>query len=377
VNDVAIYHPSINLPDSEWLQFSLLYWKRLLRIVPPEDERRGPRHLSLLEEADLIKRIDPTPALADAARDFLTFLEANQGRVGQRYEISSGSAWKGFTDIPWEADPGMAYLHSGKIDSSLREALVESGLAVWDPVGWIGTHPRLARAYMSYLAAKIGRASAASPVTDDPLAHLLGCSGEPDELAEMLVPHQGGDLPQSEQAVETLALISVRAVAPDRPLTFDQILDVRAKYGHELLRFRALLADTIATATLEAVSRPDAFQMHLTDLYQDRVAPELTRLKRDLKLLKLDTIEASLNLRTTLPPALALAAGKLGLQNPGVLSGAAAIASLVTVSRGITSSRREILDQSPVAFLWRIDQMDSQTGLDRLLQATLRQRQSA
>jgi Family of unknown function (DUF6236) len=371
MTNVAIYHPSINVPTGEWLQLSLLYWERLLRVVPPDDSRAAPAKIAALEEADLVRKIDPSPGLDAVADAFLSVIRENPDELLRRYELSSGSAWKGH-DFSG-GDPGMTYVHAGKLTANLKAELVESRLAIWDPDGWIGTHPKLARIYMSYLADRIGRMSAATPVTDDPAAHLLASRWSADQLKESLLgPQQDGDTSALDQdATASLALISVKAIAPERSLSIQEILDLRARYGEELMRFRDLLLAIVADAGIESVTRPDALEMHLNDLYERRVAPHLAQLRRDLRLMSFNTVEAAINMQTALPPAAAFAAGQVGVLSPGLTTGAAAAVSVVNVRRGMTSARKDALAKNPTAFLWRIDRLRGQGALREALLAAL------
>jgi hypothetical protein len=361
MSSVAIYHPSINLPTGEWLQLSLLYWERLLRISPSQDSRPAPRHTALLEEADLIRRIDPSPSLSAVSQTFLSVVREQRDELSARYKLSSGSAWRGIDGEPWDVDPGLTYVHADKLSPHLRAELTDSGMAIWDPDGWIGTHPRLARTYMALLAGHISETSAATPVTDDPVAHLLGNNRSTGELAESLlgsIPSEQGESHRNDPSA-SLAFISVKAVAPEASLSVEEILDLRARYGDELMRFRELLATIIDEAALEAVSRPDMLQMHLDDLYVRKISPELTQLKRDLRLLNVKTVDALINVRTTLPPALAIAAGQAGIHEPAVTASAAAVVSIIGIARSLASAKEEALTQSRVAFLWQLDREES------------------
>lgn len=276
MSGVAVYYPSINLPRSDWLQLSLLYWERLLRVVPTEYAKPVPREIEELEAADLVRRWTPAPALHDASACFLAALAEHQEELISLYRLSTGSAWQGASNGLWQDDPGHTYIHAGKLTPELGKELVRQKLAIWDPTGWIGVHPRLGRTYMAVLVEQIGRESGANPVTDDPFAHVLGGSEwTSDRVAAVLSgplfpSRDSASAPQIEAA---LALISIQAAVPVRPLTTSEIIEIRAQLGEELWRFRELLETMAHEAAFEAM-RPDALRMHLEDLYEVRIVPE-------------------------------------------------------------------------------------------------------
>jgi len=354
---VAIYHPSINLPKNEWLQLSLLYWERVLRVVPAEYSKPIPDYVAELEAADLVRSWDPSLARQQASGLFLPLLRSQREQLSDMYRLSTGWAWTGTGEERWEADPGLTYIHGGKLTAELRDQLLDEQLAVWDPDGWIGVHPRIARTYMAVLVELIGRESAADPITDDPIAHVLGgnwsCGGIAAALAGPLPPLQ--EPIENSQVEASLALISVRAAVPARPLRVEEIIEIRTKLGGELWRFRDLVVEVSTEAGLEAASRPEALQMHLEDLYRGRISPELELLRRELKLLKVETILSAVNIRTTLPPAVALAAAQVGLHDPALSTGAAITASIFGARREIQSQRQAAIEGNPAAFLWGLE----------------------
>lgn len=375
MSGVAVYHPSINLPRGDWLQLSLLYWERLLRVVPAEYSKPVPREIEELEAADLVRRWDPDPARRDASACFLDALASREDELVSLYRLGTGSAWHNAGGEPWETDPGITYIHAGKLTRELGEDLVDAGLALRDPDGWFGLHPRLGRTYMAVLVEHIGRESGANPITDDPIAHVLGSEWTSERVALALTSplFPARDTFEPPRAAASLALISIQAAVPFRPLAVSEIVEVRAQLGEELWRFRQLLVTVVHEAGVEATS-PEALQMHLEDLYRIRVAPEVRRLRHDLKLCKVETAYAVVNLRTTLPSALTLAATQLGFHDPALSTGAAVAVSLLGLRQEVQLEKRAALATSPAAFLWSLEDRFGRdmTGVNAKIEAAAR-----
>jgi Family of unknown function (DUF6236) len=356
VSDVAIYHPSINLPRNRWLDLSLFYWRRLLRVVPPGYSKPRPAYMEELEAADLVRTVEPAPGHEVASDLFLAALTQRRDDLIAAYRLSTGSAWGGVLGNQSEVDPGLTYMHVDKVSVPLKEELIESGLALWDPEGWLGLHPRLARAYMAALVDQIAAESGASPVSDDPVAHLMSGAWSAEKISDVLLaPASGSGRPAPDLAA-SLALISIRMLAPSRPLSFEEIISIRERYGEELRRFREFIVAVVTSAELGEVTRPDALQMHLEDLHRSRIEPELQRVRADLDLLNVETMWSVLNIRTSLPPAIAMLATEAGLHQPAVSAGAAVVASVLGLRQELVSASRRALAEAPVAFLWRVDE---------------------
>jgi Family of unknown function (DUF6236) len=364
--DVGLYYPWINFRDENWLKLSLLYWQRMLRIAPGRTGEARSGLVHLLEEEGLVTAIDPGPAaLTNVARLVARVIEAHEAQVRTRYGLSGRP--RDTIGESADNDRGLTYLHLGKFTEDLIVALEDSGLGIRDPDGWLMVHPDIARVYMAVLAETVADASGASPVTDDPLAHVAVGAWSAETLAEALLGVQQSpvqsDVSRATPDGASLALVSMRMAVPANldALDVQRLISIRNHYGTELTHFRDNVADLVEQAGLASVSHPAAFQLHLEDLYHQRIEPELIQLRRDLKLFGIDVVDSLINVKTAVPSTLAVAFAEHAVPGGVGASGAAVAVGVLGLRHGIAARAAHRLHTSPAACLLRLqDELGNQ-----------------
>jgi hypothetical protein len=263
--------------------------------------------------------------------------------------------------MPKELAEGYALIHVDKVAYSLQRALVDSDLGVVNRGRnreWLGVHSDLANVYMTALAHDISLHGAFQPVTETTVDHVAVGGWSVRQLTEALLPDtRSSESPQAlDDPVSALAFIAIRGVVPKdvHAITAAQIVDVRQTYAAELRNFHDSLTAIAGDASLAAVTDPVAFQLHLTALYEDRLAPKLAELERDLRLFHLDMVPTWLSVKTTLPPALALLFGDIGLHDPGASRAGALALAVVGLRTSAAASAEAAVSQNPAAYLLRL-----------------------
>jgi len=75
----CLYYPFIHFRDEGWLKLSALYWDDVTRIVPRAYVPRDNREVRALEDAGVVKRVDPG---------------AYEQPVGDLFELRPPSRWQ-------------------------------------------------------------------------------------------------------------------------------------------------------------------------------------------------------------------------------------------------------------------------------------------
>jgi Family of unknown function (DUF6236) len=245
------------------------------------------------------------------------------------------------------------------MNPQLVEGLTEASLAArgrGDNPDWIAVHPKLAHVYMTALADDVATRRGVHPVTDDTTHYEAVGGWSVDRIGRSLLelPDEGG----AKDVVVSLAFMSLEAVMPARvaSVSVDRILEVRKQYRAEMLAFQ----DTMATfadelATLASVEEPADFITHLHLEHERRIAPELERLKRSLKVFKLDAVPTALGVKLAAPAAVA-GATQYGFDEPGITGVAGAAFGILTLRQTRKARISADMKASPAAYLLQVEE---------------------
>jgi hypothetical protein len=71
----CLYYPFIHFRDEGWLKLSSLYWDDVSRIVPRSYAPRDSREIRTLEDAGVVRRVDPGAYEPAVSQLFTALLE--------------------------------------------------------------------------------------------------------------------------------------------------------------------------------------------------------------------------------------------------------------------------------------------------------------
>ena len=386
---IGLYHPFIHFKDDDWLKLSALYWDRMARIVPPSySSDRQTAALArdslvtraLIDDLNYVVNIPPAEVTYPVSYLFTQLLTSHARDLLKRYDVRKANTWPadpitvGYAQL---RNPHLAYVNSAKLDEHLARQLEEEHLAVRHNEGddlWIGMHTRLAAVYMAALAEEIAEVNRFSPTTHETIDHVAALGWGLDRLAAALLGNprlldtesrdsadQGNGSQRADSSVDpevpaTLALFAIQALAPKDPasLTVDKVISIRKQFGPELFRLQEFI-QAFAREQLpdlnEGEADPNAVRAHLQVTYEHQIKPMVSDLKRALRGHGVDTVEAAMGTSIAMPPALST----IPVDNP-IAVGTAAVLSLVPVLRARRRSAQEAYRNSPVGYLFRLEQ---------------------
>jgi hypothetical protein len=363
----GLYYPFIHFKNDNWLKLSALYWDRMGRIVPHSYE---PEDSEVVKElGGFVETLRPEWVRPEFGVNFADFVRRRSRELRQRYDIRNRGTWP---QVPvWRrppaaggpsgTDPRLSYVFFEKMTEELREAMVDSRMAIVDEKNprWIGMHPRLADVYMTALADQLAAERAMYPLTDETVDHLAIGSGNIDAVARALLA-EAGVSESLEGDVESLAAcIAIESVLPKglEDVPVDKILNFREKYPEERHKFQRRMHEFLDMRRwLSEAHDRKVVEQRLNDEFAKQLKPELTALKEKLRDVDIDTVTGVLSAKAEVPGLAIAAATVLGLLAApvvGALAGAAL--ALVPVLRSRQKEQREIR-RAPLAFLLRAEE---------------------
>lgn len=258
----ALYYPTIEFQDYEWLWNAALLWDRIYRIVPDGYEPDDPDNIRILaEEGEIGIPIRPGPYTKGTADEFLE-------------KVGSGE-WHAAA-LEFDLDEAYARLHEDKVDVRLRQMLIASGKASARDE-WLSVPREFESLYMTFLAEQISRRNGLRLLSDFDAAWSASTYFKFDG--------QVVDQPRPE-TTHQLAVLVIRDFLPQNilHLTPKEILRVRRKYKHQRQRF--LFAIQGAAKDLSECEDETVYEDRLQDLKRN-IEEKLSDYKKGLSDLKI------------------------------------------------------------------------------------------
>jgi hypothetical protein len=362
---------------------------RLARIVPTGySVADSPTVRALNDELGFVVAVDPMGTARQLAPVFMDLLEQYGPALRRWYRVTGdqdGTTSDGRPDTrsrqpwllratpPWQRPDGgrpLAELHVGEVDGPLRDALLDSGLAVRHTPRWITMDAALAWVYKYSLVEEIARAGRFTPSTDQPNAHIAVGGTDPEDLGAALLGE-----PVSASTDDTspaVGLLALRIVTPDNlaDVPVETIIRIRTENRDLFDRFNAEVTRTVTELAeeLAPVTVQEARELQIAAAVEERFAEPLRELRRAMNGLRIDTAFSAADLKFSLPSL--VGAGALGtLEDHPVLGATAGAAfALGTLGRSASGRRRALLKESPAAYLLSVERgLAPKTLLDRLI----------
>lgn len=378
----CLYYPFIHFRDEGWLKLSALYWDDVTRIVPKSYVPRDAREVRVLEDAGVLKRVDPASYEEPVSELFRVLLARHAAKLAPRYDVRKRDAWpenaerfrlKGATS----KSRGLAFIHGSKLDPALVSELLALNLATPShDRRWLGMHPAIVSAYMIALAGEISRRRGLAPISDN-ATHVSGVTScSVDDLARSLVadvnlarrrpsvPRPSGSKKPPEPSAEHVAFVTLRAVLPQRldGIPAKRVVELRARHAGARHAFHGYVDQVRAELAKADIRDASALDEHIRMEYERRLKPELDELGRDLRSLGVGTFLGTFGVAITLPVGTLLGA-----------SHSAAAAAAAGVSLGVAAlahrqreGARSLVKSSPTSFLFVAEQLRPRTLAQRL-----------
>ena len=224
MHDYALYYPTIEFHNFEWLWNASLLWDRIYRIVPAGYEPDDCENVRILAEGGEIGcSIRPEEYAPLVATEFVNGIDEG------RWDAAAVE-----DEIPDE----YARLHEGKVDVTLRNMIIAKGAGAKHE-DWLYVPTEFSALYMTYLANHIADKNNLQLLSNSAAAWTGSTYFRFDGDVQ--------DYPL-EEYVQQLAVLVLRDFLPENitSIPAKSILRFREKYGDERRRFLGALRKSAA-----------------------------------------------------------------------------------------------------------------------------------
>ncbi len=350
----ALYYPTIDIQNENWLKTAILFWDEINTIVP--ESIREPYQLDstkYLADEGLLNPISVNSDrrfIEELTMDTMNYLNSNEGF--QLLTHNNNEFMPIHRDkLPREVG-NLFNIHPEKLPYEIRHQL-ERGLM---DDGWLQVNGNFGAFYMTLLANKICEQQGIALLTDNPYTSNLSDKVKLDnQVAIRGRDHY--DMQRDEkylflaQGLLTNLIIESVKVSPASSLT--DIISFRKNHKDELGLFRTNIAKLTQAVAKEGSF--NAIRQQVNDIYTDEFLPSYNNFKKSLSssgvkwltdnFMKVAFISTG---ATALPMAL------LGLTLPQALIAGAGI-SLVTSAVSFNEDKKEKIRNNPYSYLLAID----------------------
>lgn len=356
----ALYYPTIEIKNGGWLKTAALFWDSIETIVPESkaDHPYGNDTSRALFDYGVLRPHIVNPWMDDVANlenDVRKYLSSKEGRrlIHKRpYQISIAHRRDDRDrniNERLRAQYGDFYIHADKLPHFLQEELREYSR----PDGFICTTSEFLDFYMTLLANSICRRKGLSLLTDKVMANNMSNRILAEKVGRVLPK---GLVNSQHEAVLYKVLLDNIQIDPQTPV--DKIVAFKRRYSDELGRFRMEMSQ-LTNLEGDGESFKAIFEQ-ARNIYENGIVPSMNDLKRALDESTIRwMVENYYNYMISGAAPVALTA--VGLPMTQVL----AIGAGLTVGYTLLGSfweRREIMRNSPYAYLMRVKQNFSKAG---------------
>jgi len=343
----ALYYPTIDITNAEWLKNAILFWDEISTIVPfsisnpyQQDTTR------YLADEGILKPIIVNPKLdivKDLTSDTVNYLNTNEG-----FELLTQQGRRHSTIHPDRLSGDLGHLfdiHPDKLPYIIQNYL-EQTLTTG---GFFRVNPGFADFYMTLLANKICQIKSVALLTDNNLTSNLTDKVRLDNQVAI----KSGNDKRIRLAQGLLTNLIIQGIKVDPSSTLQDIVKFRQKHRDELGLFRTNIAKLTQNVSQE---KPfEAIRQEVEDIYNDEFLPAYNNFKKALSgsgikwvsdnFLKISLISTS---------AAALPVALLGLAIPQALIAGAGV-SLITSLISYNEDKKEKLRMNPYSYLLSIN----------------------
>lgn len=356
----ALYYPTIDIPEENWLKSAILYWDEIQTIVPTSIKNPYQNRLTqtLRDKGILCPfEINPdTKLVEDLSETVLKFInEASSFLVNETSEN---------VRIHTEKLPREFRIHPEKLPHEIRN-LIERNI---DDEGWFRTNSEFGSFYMSLLANKICEDKSFSLLTDNSIASNLTEQARLDnkiQYGERDYYYRRNERTTLNLAQGLLTNLIVKGVKLAPNTSVEKIIDFKNNHKDELGQFRTNLLKLVNNVNKE--NSFDAIQQEVSDIYKDEFLPGLNNLEKALNGSQIKWFsETILKVGLISTGATAFLPTMLGLTIPQALFAGAGI-SVVTTRIMFNQEKAEKLRANPYSYLMSVEKELNKSSMRNII----------
>ena len=272
MNSRALFYPSIDIPNEEWLKTAYLFWDEIDTIVPESLSGRAYNNYwtQYLEGEGFLRPFlinSDSPIVRGLAGKVTRYAKTEEGMLCLSQAVSVDTN-------PYTDDRSSFYLHNDKLPFVVQQLVANQ---IED--GWLKVSSNFADFYMTVLANEIANRHSFSLLTDS--FSLSGLSSRfSEDSAAGFKFLSGNNL--SGVCQNMLVKMVIDGIKVNPVTSFDDLRLFKESHRDELRRFRIGLDEMTNTVFPEAIS-VDGMRQIVKDIYDQRVVQAYNDLKASLR----------------------------------------------------------------------------------------------
>jgi hypothetical protein len=337
----ALYYPTIEFNNFQWLWSAALVWDNIYRIVPenyePDD---GANIKKLMEESGIGLHVHPGKYGEKIAADFVQKLESNEWDADALRTNYSG-------------DADFINIHSDKIGNDLRNILIAKGVDQLDD--WLRVPSSFGTLYMTYLAECMSKENNLHLVSDLPAAWIGSTYFKYDGKVE---DSPSGDFPYQ------LANLVIKDFIPENitDVTTDQLIKFRRERKDERHNFMEMIKK--ASVTISECKDPEIIIDQINAFKKD-VDSAVKEFKDSMDLFKVTGWSGFKSLSFPIVTDVATKIVPIDATSAAVLSGIGLLLGLIIGIKEYNQKRVKLNRESDYSYLLHVKKLDGPLGLTK------------
>lgn len=346
----ALYYPTIDITNDNWLKTAVLYWDEINTIVPSSitSPYKEPSTQFLADEG-VLKPIfvnSNMDLISDLADDVINYLNSNEG---YQVLIHPENAYLMHSQKLPNTISRMCHIPSSKLPIEIEIQLHH----LIDNNSWLPVDKGFANFYMTLLANKLCEHYGIAPLTDSTYTSNFCDFARLDNQSRIL-PYYNDHIWEKPANIHQLAQgllidLSFNGIAISDDTSLDDILKFKRSHQDELGIFRQNIENLTQNIPYDATITQA--RQYVKDIYTNRFKPSYNNLKKSLKGAGIKTfINTLMKVSMFSTSATAIPAALLGLSIPTALLASAGI-SLIASTINYNEDKKETLRNNPYSYL--------------------------
>lgn len=350
----ALYYPTIDITNEDWLKTAVLFWDEINTIVP-ESITNPYSQISTqyLSDEGILQplRINPQMDLIeDLTIDTLNYLNSNEG-FQLLTQNNNQFATIHREKLPYEIDR-ICRIHNEKLPYEIRHILQHR----FNDDEWLRVDSNFAMFYMTLLANKLSETNSIALLSDNTLSSNLA---DKARLNNQISIGRDSDYHFNRrerpinlaQGLLTNLIIESIKITPTSSL--EKIIDFKKNHRDELGLFRTNLSKL--TKNVSKDKPIEAIRQEINDIYKDEFLTAYNNLKNALSGSRIKWVADNFMKVTLISTSTsALLPSVLGLSVPQALFAGAGI-SVITSLISYNEDKRKVISDNPYSYLLAIN----------------------
>jgi hypothetical protein len=278
----ALFYPTIDIHNEEWLKNAVLFWDKINTIVPESIENPyNNKTTSYLEEIGILNPINVNSddvLIEELTNDTINYLNTNEGFQ----LLSQGRTRKNYQTIHRDKLPRdvqrLFRIHPEKLSSEIQYQLRQHRSDEWFEVDG-----NFAYFYMTLLANKVSERKSIALLSDNYLtSNLSDLARLNNQIAIQNVDYNGNNRRQQmlNLAPGLLVNLIIKSVKISELTEIDDLIKFKKVHSDELGLFRSNIVKL--TKDIPKESTPEQIKQLVHDIYIDDFLPSYNNLKKSL-----------------------------------------------------------------------------------------------